>query len=480
MNGLDRMQCSKIYDGAAVSETMGVILLLALVTVGITIVLTLGMHTITDAKTDANYNGVEQAFTVAESKLSKARFSTSIFQEAPFELRDSTVTINDSWDNSHIIVYDIDGVTEIYNGSMGTISCQVGDRQIAYQDGGIWTLYPDGGSIMISPPVFDYNGVTLTLPVTRIKGDETMAASGNSQVVINVNSSSPTLIYPKEGVGGNPVPPGHAINLSIKSDYYQAWAEYINERTRAQAEVDAKNKTVNVSLKSGIPVQSGLVSSGFTTKSMETGVQAPVKAFKLNLVLRNTGNDYTITYGVPSQNQNNVPDPDLLMTVSRTTTNDNHEYAYIEYKYTHGTQTELFSTMIPFDRKADGSIDIDFMSRTIEMTYEGDPSVTWGNDMNVFDSSTMRIDYDDTTYTDVVGGDVKTLHDVTEHYLWVMAKYDQQNSDQYEGPFYEVIGKQKYDGGQSTFQLSYVSSEDIKYLYITEGVLYTKLSLQSI
>ena len=474
------MRCSKIYDGAAVSETMGVILLLALVTVGITIVLTLGMHTITDAKTDANYNGVEQAFTVAESKLSKARFSTSIFQEAPFELRDSKVTINDSWDNSHIIVYNIDGVTEIYNGSMGTISCQVGDREIAYQDGGIWTLYPDGGSIMISPPVFDYNGVTLTLPVTRIKGDESLAASGNSQVVINVNSSSPTLIYPKEGVGGNPVPQGYAINLSIKSDYYQAWADYINERTRAQAMVDAKNKTVNVSLKSGVPMQTGLVSSGFTTKSMETGVDAPVKAFKLNLVLRHTGNDYTITYGIPSPNKNNIPDPDLLMTVSRTKGGDNKEYAYIEYKYVNGATTELFSTAIPFERKNDGSIDVDFLSQEIEMTYEGNPSVTWGNDMNTPDSSTMKIDYDDTTYADVVEGDVKTLHDVTEHYLWVMAKYDQQNNDVYEGPFYEVIGKQKFDGGESTFQLSYVSSEDIKYLYITEGILYTKLSLQSI
>lgn len=474
------MRCNESYDGEAVSETLGVILLLALVTIGVTIVLAMGMNTLTDARTDANYNGVEQAFTVTESKLSKARFSTSIFQEAPFELRDSTVTINDSWDSSHIIVYDIDGVNEIYNSSMGTISCQVGDRQIAYQDGGIWALYSDGGSIMISPPVFDYNGVTLTLPVTRIVGNDSMAAAGNNQVVINANSSAPTLIYPREGVGGNPVPPGYAINLSIKSDYYQAWGEYINERTRAQAVVDPKNKTVNVSLKSGVPVQTGMVSSGFTTKSMETAVDAPVKAFKLNLFLRNTGNDYTITYGIPSNNHNNIPDPDLLMTVSRTTTNDNHEYAYIEYKYVHDSTTELFSTMIPFDRKADGSLDVDFLSHDIEMTYEGNPSITWGDDMNAPDSSTMKIDYDDTTYSDVVEGDIKTLHDVTEHYLWVMALHDQQNNDEYQGPFYEVIGKQKFDGGQSTFQLSYVSSEDIKYLYITEGALYTKLNVQSI
>jgi glycerol-3-phosphate acyltransferase PlsY len=82
------VQFERFRNNWGVSETLGVILLLALVTIGVTIVLTMGMHTITDAKSDANYNGVEQAFTVAESKLSKARFSTSIYQEAPFELRD--------------------------------------------------------------------------------------------------------------------------------------------------------------------------------------------------------------------------------------------------------------------------------------------------------------------------------------------------------------------------------------------------------
>ena len=40
---------------------------------------------------------------------------------------------------------------------------------------------------------------------------------------------------------------GYLINITIKSDYYAAWASYINERTLADAVVDAKNKTVNIS-----------------------------------------------------------------------------------------------------------------------------------------------------------------------------------------------------------------------------------------
>ena len=469
------MHFKQIRNEFAVSETVGVVLLLVVVTIGISIVLVMGMHTITDAKEDAIYSGTEQAFTVADSRLSKARFSTSIFQEAPFELRDATIVINDSWDNSHIIVYDVNNSRELYNGTMGTIKCIVGDREVAYQDGGVWVLYPGNGSTMISHPDFDYNGVTLTLPIMQIKGHESLASSGNSRVTLDINSGDPRLVYPKAGFEGNPIQSGYAINLSIKSDYYTAWADYINQRTRAEAVVDAPNKTINISLKTGVPLQTGLAASGFTTKSMDTTADAPIMQFELNLVLRNSGNDYTITYGVPDSTGVEA-DPQLLMTVSRTKGGGNKDYAYIEYVYTDGTLTEAFSTTIPFQRKSDDSMDLDMISHEIIMDYDGStPTKTWGEDLGVTDYISWKPEYDNSA--DINAGDTKTLHDVTEHYLWLMAKKDQQNHDKYEGPFYDIQGKQKYDGGQSTFRLAYLSSQDIKYLYITEGVLETKLNM---
>lgn len=469
-----------LSDMSAVSEVVGTILLLALVVSGTSIFLLAGNHIISGAKSSAEINGAEQAFTMADSRLSKARFSTSIFQEAAFELGSGTVIVDGSWDNSHIIVYDINNSREIFNKSLGTIRYIARGGEVAYQDGGVWRSDGRGGSVMLSPPDFDYNGVTLTLPVMRIDGSGSMGASGNTKVLLCVNSTDPEIVYPLEGLGGNPVPQGHAINITIKSDYYQAWADYINERTRATAEVDPVKKIVNISLRTGTPMQSGLASMGFTTKSMDVSSDAPISTFKLNLVLRNTGNDHTITYGVKSPD-GNTPDPDLRLTVSRTKGSGNKEFAYVEWKYKNGSLEEIFSTTIPFERKSDETMDLDLMDPNLHLEYNGPSAstVTWGDLKDDPDSSAMKVEYNDPSYSDVTIGQTKTMHDLSQHYMRLMAEYDQENGNMYNGPIYEVIGKSKYDGAHSTFRLSYESSQDIKYLYITEGILKTSLAARS-
>ncbi len=38
---------------------------------------------------------------------------------------------------------------------------------------------------MLSPPDFDYNGITLTLPVMRIDGNTSMSATDGTNVLID-------------------------------------------------------------------------------------------------------------------------------------------------------------------------------------------------------------------------------------------------------------------------------------------------------
>lgn len=461
----------------AVSEVVGSILLLGIVISAAAIFFLSGTNTIDSAKSSAAINSAEQAFTMADSRLSKARFSTAVFQEAPFEITDGIVNVNGSWDNSHIIVYSTDSHTEIYNSSLGTIRCIMDQGEVAYQDGGVWMRDNSGGSIMISPPDFDYNGVTLTLPVMRINGNETLSVSGNNKVIINANSTSdPTTIFPSVEKGGNPIPMGYSINITIKSDYYQAWASYINERTNAEATVDEKNKTVNVSLKTGTPMQQGLATDGYTTKSMDTSYNAPLYVFNLDLNTRNSGNDYTITYGVMPPNTAN---PDFQLSVTRTTGNGNKDYAMITTFYKDGTETEKFQSEIEFERKNEEEIFLNLLNRSIMLKYSPDSTrdntITWGDNSNIPDSGYMP-EYVDPTYSDVADNEEKPLYDILQHYMRLMAAYDQDNGDAYGGPKYGVIGKDKFDETKSTFQIAYASSQDIKYLYITEGVLDTSLT----
>lgn len=233
-----------------VSEVLGTILIMGIVIAGLALIILLGSSIIGQSKSYATHNGVEQAFTVADSRLSKARFSTSISQEAPFELRSGIISVNGTEDDSYIQIFDYDNNTKTTSPltqkiALGTIKTVTDQGEIAYQDGGVWSSDGNGNSVMISPPDFDYNGITLTLPIMSIDGNTSMAATGNHEVTIHVNSTEPLVIFPNSSATGtinNPIPSNHSINITIKSDYYQAWANYINSRTRAEAIINPAKK----------------------------------------------------------------------------------------------------------------------------------------------------------------------------------------------------------------------------------------------
>jgi hypothetical protein len=464
---------AKLHDSIeGVSEVFGYILILGIVMAALGVITVMATGPLQESQNSAQFNSVEQAFSVADSRLSKAMYSASTFQEIPFKLNDGKMYVNGSESDSYIEIYGPDKQL-ICRTALGTVTCVTKDGDIAYQDGGVWAKYPDGGTIMISPPNFDYNGVTLTLPIMQIAGNGTSAYS-NSDVVLDANSTGqPIVIYPGTK-GGNPVPQGSTVNLSIKSDYYQAWAQYINERTRATAETNPAKKIVNISLTTGWGRQSGLASSGYNTIGMDTSDPVPVEIFDMNLVLRNTGNDYTITFGVPSDDKHDTPDPQLLITAQRTTGHDNKEYAHVQYKYINGSQVEVFDAMLEFERKSDDAVGLNLLDHSSKMTYDSSssgPSITWGTDLKAYDTGVVE-GYDDSS--DVSEGAQKSVYDVTEHYLWLMAT---QYPD--SGPIYDVIGKDKYDGASSTFILQYKANQDIKYLFITKSTLNVTLGSKS-
>ncbi|WP_048198550.1 DUF7289 family protein [Methanocella arvoryzae] len=486
----------------AVSEIYGAVLLLGIITTAIVLIVLLGSSIVGDAQAASKYSGTEQAFTVADSKISKARFSTSIYQEAPFELRDGTVYINGSWDDSHIMIYDYNNTTKtnklIYNGTLGTIRCVMDHGEVGYQAGGIWE-YVDNGSLMISPPDFDYNGVTLTLPIMRISGDESISATGNRKVLINVNSTNTTLIYPNDTFA-NPITSDHAINITIKSKYYKAWADYINLRTRADAIVDDKNSSVNVSLRTGSPIQSGPAGSGFNTIGLDTSYDAPIDLFNLHLMPENKGNDYRGSFDakIPSGQE-------FRIYVDRTTGNNNKEYASITLVYNDPVNgvTEIWYTVYPHYRKEMDPIDLNMLNHELYLNYVSEspdkqvsdyphssiPSASWGRNMSSpwnpwnspgsIDTDPSKTEYDDPTYRDVDIGEQKTLHDLIQHYLWLMS-YQAQLQDTNPVFTTDVDNKPKwkYDDKTSWLNISFKSSNDIKYLYLTEGTLEASFAAQ--
>ncbi|OPY27981.1 MAG: hypothetical protein A4E28_01757 [Methanocella sp. PtaU1.Bin125] len=482
------------FDDYAVSEQVGYVILIGIIVTGLSIAVLFSMPSVNSSKDNAQFTNIEQAFTTADSRISKARFSTSIFQEISFQLNEGAVIVNNSSADSYIEILKYDRATNtnytIYQAPLGTIKCVTDFGEVAYQDGGVWEKYPDGGSIMISPPDFDFNGETLTLPLMRIAGNSSMATSAGGKILVDVKSNDPVTVYPRNnGMSttlANPVEEGKDIIVKVKSDYYQAWADFINERTLATATVDPADRTVTVLLMTGAPTQSGLVKNGLNTKHMETDNNyAPVIKFSMHLEKRNPGKDYFISLRPPAGT-----DPFLNVMVCRLK-GPGKENVGVIYEYTDSANNihEAFSTTLEFDSSTEyHDIDINMMSDTILMMY-GDSD----GDGDIDDNGAWAIDPDSTTWgadplvtgdtgsfpglydaNDVHYGDFKKLCDVTEHYLRLMATKHPGT-----GPTYVCHGTERgndnnhihFDSQTSTFLFKFESRQDLKYLYVTEGTL---------
>jgi hypothetical protein len=219
-----------------------------------------------------------------------------------------------------------------------------------------------------------------------------------------------------------------------------------------------------------------MAGNGFSTESMDTSFNAPILAFTLDIFTVHSGNNYRVHYGVmPSGN------PDLQIYVGRTKGADNKDYDQVEISYQNGTAKEVWKTLMEFHRKSENEIDMNFLNHSAMLNYTSDSSaqsVSWGDNPTLYDypSVTSIIEYDDPAHSDVIydsdNEPQKTMYDVIQHYLLLLAKYDQASGNN-RGPQYEIIahGHNNFDSDTSNFYLEYSSSQDIKYLYITEGIL---------
>ncbi|MCL7413554.1 MAG: hypothetical protein M8353_08070, partial [ANME-2 cluster archaeon] len=228
-------------------------LLLGIIVTSVGLVSVLAIPIIEDAKEDAYLKNMEQGFTVMDSKISLVALGKSPTQLVQMYSKKGDITVYDQT-SSHIIVSFSNKTgnrTEIYNESMGTIQYQLGENIIAYEGGGVFRKYPgEGDPITITPPEFHYNGETLTLPIIKVEGNQSTGGNGVLNLYL-VSNNSPNILFPNPDYNSeykNPLAVGQQINVVIKSDYYMAWAKYIQQRTAATVTTNNATKEVKVIL----------------------------------------------------------------------------------------------------------------------------------------------------------------------------------------------------------------------------------------
>lgn len=255
----------KNFDNRADAEVVGHVIVLGITILGVSMIALYGIPAISSLQDMANLKSTEQAFTVLDSRASR-----SALGEAPRQITDIALgggyisTIPNSSSNPSYILIEINStptIPSIYI-PMGKIVYKLGEREVAYEGGGVWSKYPSA-SIMLSPPEFHYNGETLTLPVVNITGNYSMGGKGTAALNIE-KKGKPRVIYPNTTLNPNftnPIPENATyVNITINSTYYDGWASYFRSIPLTNIYTDANEKKVTVKLQT--PLKSTSFSYG--------------------------------------------------------------------------------------------------------------------------------------------------------------------------------------------------------------------------
>ncbi len=240
----------KNFDNRAETEIVGHVIVLGITILGVSMITLYGIPAISSLQDMANLKNTEQAFTVLDSRASR-----SALGEAPRQITDialgggyiSTIP-NSSSDPSYILIEirNSSGLISSISIPMGKIVYKLGEREVAYEGGGVWSKYPSA-SVMLSPPEFHYNGETLTLPVVNITGSYSMGGKGTAALNIQ-KKGNPQLLYPNASYM-NPIPETATyVNVTINSTYYDAWGSYFRSIPLTDIYSDDTKKKVTVKL----------------------------------------------------------------------------------------------------------------------------------------------------------------------------------------------------------------------------------------
>ncbi|MDO8726432.1 MAG: hypothetical protein Q7J35_10230 [Candidatus Methanoperedens sp.] len=231
-------------------ESVGTLILISITIIGIGLITLVGVPSIFKMQEMANVRNAEQAFTVLDSHTSRVSLGESQVQKTDINLGGGTLSVvPNSSEKSYVLIELKNGTSTVYPPivlDMGKIVYRLGDRELGYEGGGVWSKYISG-SIMISPPEVHYNGMTLTLPVVNISGKSAYGGNGKASMSVARNGDI-KIIYPTRDLT-NPISENVSqVAITIYSSYYDAWADFFTGITFARVERHALEKKVTINL----------------------------------------------------------------------------------------------------------------------------------------------------------------------------------------------------------------------------------------
>ncbi|MCZ7356275.1 MAG: hypothetical protein O8C66_11180 [Candidatus Methanoperedens sp.] len=357
----------------AVSETIGYSLILSIVLIGSCVMAVIAYPILVNIKDSAFMESEVEALTMINGRISMVAFGVSPSQLSHMDLNGGTLMAENVTSNrlSIIVVNESGYQLEIFNKSLGLIEYAVNNNRIAYEDGGMFRMFPSGEPEMISPPEFYYNGETLTIPIIRINSQGSIGGKG----VVNVLSEShdaPRRIYPNLTTSNlvNPLY-GKQIKIRLKSDYYKAWAQYIQERTEAIPLMNDVTHEVIVSFNSHPSNGPQDLIVPIEVVGLDVTNNTPLNQFRFNL----TGVEANLQIDLRAP----TADSDVFHLNLQKKCGGGQEGAYVVVSYNKGSLNETWGSCN--EMIITNNLSIDLLNSSILADYTSNvQSGTWLNE----------------------------------------------------------------------------------------------------
>ena len=259
-------------DRRAQSNPLATVILLGIVLATASTIVLFGGGVIDTLSTSADTERATQEMSHLAAESAAVGLGGSQQRRVTFDASEGKLTLNEtaSWicvqngttDDREFILPE-DGNPSASCGEnrtyMGTMTYDTGDGRVAYEGGGVWTRGDDGESRMVSPPEFHYRGDTLTLPVVVLDGNVTRAGS---ETELTARDGETDQV---DGISNPLNDSSGRVYVTIRSEYYEAWGDFLAERTDGQVvelDDDAKTVTVELVVPSPVTVQNAIYSKG--------------------------------------------------------------------------------------------------------------------------------------------------------------------------------------------------------------------------
>ncbi|PQV43664.1 DUF7289 family protein [Methanohalophilus euhalobius] len=231
----------KIFKSeGAVSEVVDTILILGIMLIAISIIGVAGYPALQNIQEHGHTENIKQSHIVLGENINKVVFDMVPSQSVELKmyggnaLVSGTSTINvtmQTWNSSSAGLEN-----QTFKRQMREIKHSYEETAVAYENTGVWAKYGNEGTIMVKKPGFVLSDNNMIIPVAAVMGSNGISGEGLIRVIADGGYSS---VFSYENVS--------SVDITVKSDYYTGWENYLNETMGMQViNRDETNTTVHL------------------------------------------------------------------------------------------------------------------------------------------------------------------------------------------------------------------------------------------